>query len=198
MELNTKPVFTLRPATKTDAGYISRAVIMAVGEEIALHLAGSPDRLHLVNELFTRLAARDDSQYSYRNSIIACTPAGAVAGVIVAYDGAQLQPLRKAFIEEAAKILGIHINEAEMHDETSPDEIYLDSLAVWPEYRGNKLAYQLINAAATLHSNAGKPIGLLCEPENHRARRLYVASGFIPVGQRPFAGTMMDHMVLKH
>lgn len=186
--------FRLRPARREDAPDIARAVIMAVGEEIATAFGGSPDRRKLVDETFVRTAARDDSQYSYRNAIIAETPDGKTAGVIVAYDGARLHRMRPAFCEEANSVLGYNMKSDEMADETSPDEIYLDSLAVWPEWRGNGLAHKLIKAAIDRHSESGKPFGLLCDPDNDRVRRLYESIGFRIVGMRPFAGVDMYHM----
>lgn len=189
--------FKIIPARRADAPYIGRAVVTAVGEEISRQFAGSDDRLPLVYETFTRLAGRDDSQYSYRNSLIALDPEGQVAGVIVIYDGAELHFLRKAFIQVANEVLGYDIKEEEMVDETSPDEIYLDSLCVFEPYRGQGLARQLIDAAAEAHAASGKPLGLLVDYDNPRARRLYERVGFKSVGERPFAGTVMEHMQLS-
>lgn len=184
----------IRPGRQADAPAIARAVIMAVGEEIALSLAGSAERRHLVDETFTRLAARTDSQYSYLNTLVAETPDGEIAGLIVSYDGADLHRLRRAFIREANEVLGIHFDENKMDDETSPDEIYLDSLAVFPEFRGHQLGRRLIEAAAEHHAASGKPLGLLCDPDNPRAQHIYEKLGFKTVGRRPFAGVMMHHM----
>lgn len=189
--------FKIIAARKSDAPFIAQAVIDAVGKEIALDFAGSPERLPLVHELFTTLAGREDSQYSYRNSLVALDDGGAVAGVIVSYDGARLHELRKAFIEEAARVLGLVIDEASMPDETSDDEIYLDSLCVFPAYRGHRLATRLIEAAVKSHAGSGKPIGLLVDPDNPRARRLYDSLGFRQEGERPFAGVMMRHMLFS-
>ncbi|MDE6288914.1 MAG: GNAT family N-acetyltransferase [Muribaculaceae bacterium] len=187
----------IRKAIPEDAPAIARGIIMAVGEEIATEFAGSPERLPLVEKVFTDLARREDSQYSYRNSLVAETESGDIAGIIVAYDGARLHDLRPAFCEEAAATLGINIKSEDMHDETSPDEIYLDSLAVFPPYRRHGLGRRLIAAAIYEHKSSGKPIGLLCDPPNKKARRLYESLGFKPAGQRPFADTMMDHLVIS-
>ncbi len=189
--------FRIRPATPADAQAIARGIIMAVGEEISTAFAGSPERMPLVEKVFTDLARRDDSQYSYRNSLVAEAPDGEIAGIIVSYDGARLHALRPAFCEEAAATLGINIKSEDMFDETTPDEIYLDSLAVFPPFRGQGLARKLIAAAVESHKDSGKPVGLLCDPPNRKARRLYDSLGFKPAGQRPFADTMMDHLVIS-
>lgn len=186
--------FKIIPARRGDADSIADAVIAAVGEEITLNFAGSEQRVPLVKETFRRLAARDDSQYSYRNSLVALDDEGNVAGVIISYDGEELHYLRKAFISVANEVLSLNIKEEDMHDETSADEIYLDSLCVFPKYRGMGLAKRLIEAASLAHKDAGKPLGLLVDYDNPKARKLYVSLGFESVGKRPFAGTEMEHM----
>lgn len=185
--------FTIIPARKTDASAIARAIVMAVGEEIAAGLAGSAERLPLVDEMFTELAERTDSQYSYKNSLVALAADGTVAGVLVSYDGARLIGLRHAFFDAAERILGMHFDDT-LEPETSPDEIYLDSLAVFPGNRGHALGSRLIEAAAERHKESGKPLGLLVDPPNTRAAALYETLGFVRVGRRPFAGTEMYHM----
>ncbi len=190
-----KSEFKIVPAQKSDAPYIADAVIGAIGHEIAGKFAGSPSRLPLVKEMFTRLASREDSQYSYRNAMVALVPDGQVAGVVVCYDGERLHSLRRAFVQEAHEVLGLDINEEDMVDETSPDEIYLDSLCVFPPYRGLGLGRELIQAAFDAHSASGKPMGLLVDYDNPDARRLYVSLGFEPRGHRPFALVEMEHMV---
>ncbi len=54
-----------------------------------------------------RLVRMEDSQYSYRNTLLATNSEGITAGIIVSYDGAQLKALRKRFIEEAKETFGI-------------------------------------------------------------------------------------------
>lgn len=186
--------FKLIPARRGDAKAIADAVIAAIGEEIAVNLAGSKERLPLVYKTFERLAARDDSQYSYRNSIVALDEEGNVAGVVVSYDGEELHFLRRAFITVANEVLDLGIKEENMHDETSPDEIYLDSLCVFPAYRGQGLASKLIEAACAAHVDSGKPLGLLVDYDNPKARKLYDRLGFKKVGECPFAGTVMEHL----
>lgn len=186
---------SIRQADPAHAPAIARAVIMAIGPEIELSLAGSPDRLHLVAETFTELAARPDTQYSYLNTLVALTPDGEVAGVLVSYDGARLLNLRRAFFDTAHRLLGLTFDDT-LEPETAPGEIYLDSLAVFPRWRGHGLARRLIEAAEARHATAGKPLGLLVEPGNNVARSLYTRLGFRDAGMRPFAGVAMHHMQL--
>lgn len=184
----------IREAVPADASKIAEAIMEAVGREITLDFAGGPERLPLVKEVFTELAQMPDSQYSYRNTLIAETSEGEVAGVAIAYDGALLHQLREKFAEAANRILGMNLVADEMADETSDDEIYLDTLCVFEPWRRKGIASRLIDASSRKHLNTGKPLGLLVDKDNSRARSLYIKNGFRYVDDRPFAGVMMDHM----
>ncbi len=186
--------YSIQPALVGDAPYIAKAVMMAVGDEIIEDFAGGTDRVPLLRKVFERLAARDDSQYSYRNSVVARTDDGAIAGVLVCYDGALLHQLRRAFFEETLELLGKDC-DGKMADETPPDQIYIDTVAVMPDFRCHGIATAMIEHVCAAYANQPKPIGLLVEPENKRAYSLYTSLGFRRIGQREFAGTMMWHMI---
>lgn len=176
------------------APYIAKAIMMAVGEAAIREFAGQEERVPLVEEVFRTLAAQENTQYSYLNTLVAVTEEGELAGVCIAYDGALLHPLRERFFAAARKILGKEYDCGNFADETSPDEIYLDTLAVFPPYRGQGLGLRLIEATAKRHSASGKPLGLLVDPDNEVGKRLYARAGFHFVGMRPFAGTLMNHL----
>lgn len=181
-------------AELSDAPLIGRVVVEAIGEDIAGDFAGEKG-IDAVVKLFAGLAAREDSQYSYLNALKAVDDDGAAMGFAVGYDGAELHRLRRAFFSEAKRQLDKDM-DGKIGDECQPGEYYLDSLAVFPQYRGRGVAKELIKAMAECASFSGKPLGLLCEKTNIRARRLYDSSGFIPVGEAPFAGEIMDHLQL--
>lgn len=187
----------IETATQDEAPLIADAILAAVGQDITNGLAGENHTTDDVHALFCRLAARDDTQYSYLNSRIARNDNGSPMGVCISYDGARLKELRRPFFEEANKTLGWAMTPAEVEalpGETEPDEFYLDTLMTLPEFRGQGVGRALIDDAAQKASGTGKPLGLLCEPDNNRARRLYDSAGFRYVGQRPFAGRLMDHL----
>lgn len=180
------------PASVEDAQFIGEAIVTAVGEEIAADFGGEKG-VEAVVELFATLAARTDSQYSYLNTLKAIDADGNPMGFIIGYDGAKLHQLRLAFFEECKRILGKDM-EGNMGDETSPEEFYLDSLTVFPQYRKQGVATALIAAMCERAKEIGKPAGLLCDKTNHNARRLYDSLGFKKIGERPFAEEMMDHL----
>lgn len=184
--------YTIRQATPEDATFIADAIVMAVGDEITQTFAGDTHSVQDVKNLFARLARMDNSQYSYKNTLVAVTPSGEVMGLIISYDGALLYHLREAFIQAAKEELGYDL--VNLADETSDDEVYLDTLAVYDTFRGKGVASSLINAAIEKARPLNKPVGLLVDKTNHRARKLYDSLGFRQVDERPFAGEMMDHL----
>lgn len=180
------------PARRQDAALIGASVVEAIGEEIALNLAGDNHTVKDVIDMFAALAEREDTQYSYRNTLVALDDNGEAIGVCVAYDGALLHTLRKAFFEAVSSRLGLNLEDVE--DECVPDEFYLDTLAVLPTHRGKGIAAELIKATVERARECGKPAGLLVDKDNPRARRLYERVGFVQVDERPFVHVLMDHM----
>lgn len=182
-------------ATPQDASLIADAILAAIGDELTENLAGENNTTKDVHDIFERLAARDDTQYSYRNTRIARDRDGNAMGVCISYDGADLKRLRRPFFKEANAILGWNLSDSEIEDipgETEPDEFYLDTLMTLSQYRGRGIGKSLIMDAASKAVKTGKPLGLLCDTDNLRAERLYVSAGFKLMGQRPFAGHTMN------
>lgn len=177
-----------------DAPFIARAIMTAIGADICGGMAGCDRDMQRLESVFTRLAARDDSQYSYRNALIAVDNAGNRAGAVIVYDGARLHELRRAFVEEYNKVMDTTLNEADLDDETSEDEIYIDTLMVAPDYRRQGLGAMLVEATVRRYAQTGKSFGLLVDYENKEARKLYEKLGFTSVGERRFCGTAMEHM----
>lgn len=175
-----------------DAPLIARSIIAGVGEEICRDFAGKNHTIDDVERMFTELARRTDSQYSYLNTLVAVDDDGVAVGACISYDGAKLEELRRPFFEAVSRVLGKDMTNVD--DETDPSEFYIDTLAVLPAYRKQGIATALLKASIEKASQAGKPAGLLVEKENHRARRLYESIGFRQVGERPFAYVLMDHL----
>lgn len=182
----------IKNAEKTDAPLIGEVIVAAIGDNLANAFAGAKS-VDDVKRLFSNLAAREDSQYSYLNTLKAVDEDGSPMGFIVGYDGAKLHELRKPFFAEVRKVLDREM-EGDMSDECQPDEFYLDSLAVFPQYRGRGVARALIAAMTQRAGGEGRPLGLLCEKNNTNARRLYDSLGFKKVGETKFAWELMDHL----
>lgn len=179
----------IREAGPADAPLIGRVVAMGIGYDEAKDYAGDN-----VFEVLAEVAAQDDSQYSYRNALIAEVD-GTPAAAIVSYDGADLHTLREGSLRVIRRY---HPDILITDDETDPDEYYLDSLAVLPTYRGIGIGTKLIEEAiARARSKGHTRIGLLVDYANPDAERLYRQLGFRRIGDRPFFGHSMKHMVLQ-
>lgn len=87
------------PARPEDSRLIGKSVVDAIGIEIAESLAGDKHSVDDVVDMFAMLAEREDSQYSYTNTLVAIDDDGKPVGVCIGYDGARLHELRKAFLK---------------------------------------------------------------------------------------------------
>lgn len=144
----------------------------------------------------TSLVEADDSQYSYKNCIVAVDDKGAVAGVCVSYDGAKLLQLRSAFVRAAKERLDRDFSD--MDEETSAGELYIDSLAVFPEFQHRGIATKLLNLTVEKAKTMKiEKVGLLVDAGNPNAERLYSALGYVTVGASSWGGHPMKHMQMN-
>jgi DNA-3-methyladenine glycosylase I len=144
--------------------------------------------------MMTMLVEREDSQYSYRNTLVAMD-ADKVAGISVSYDGGRLHELRHAFVEAAKDSIGK--DHSGMDDETQAGELYLDSLGVLPEYRRQGIARKLLLATKERANRLGLPcVGLLVDKSNPVGEALYTSVGFQHVNDSRWGGHPMKHLTL--
>lgn len=183
----------LRPARVADASQVARMIMMAMNDECCQYFCGPDHTLNDFHHLMTKLVERTDTQYSYLNTICAeDTVTGTVCGVCVTYDGGKLALLRQPFWDAALVEWGM--DHSNMTDETQPGELYLDSLAVLPDYRGRGIAKALIRAAKEKASGMGLPLGLLVDCGNPKAEELYTSIGFQHVSDNMWGGHKMKHL----
>lgn len=182
----------IQEATQAHSADIARLVMMAMTDECCLNLAGPHGTLAGFARLMNRLTAATHTQYSYLNTLVAVNDDGTVMGAIVSYDGARLHELRAPFIEWARAELGI--DHSRLDDETHPGEWYLDSLAVYPQYRGKGVARALLAAAADRAAAHNLPAALLVDKGNPGAERLYRSVGFAYVEDTEWGGHAMRRL----
>ena len=180
----------IEPAKKEQAEEIAGLVMMALNYECCQWFAGPHHTLEDFHHLMTRLVEREDSQYSYLNTLVA-VDGEKVVGICSSYDGGQLIPLRRAFIAGAWEAFGIDYSHFD--EETQAGELYLDSLAVLPEYRQQGIASQLIEATKEKGRAMGLPVGLLVDKGNPNAERLYRSLGFEFANDSNWGGHEMRH-----
>ena len=205
-------------ATKSQATEIARLIMTAMTDDCCLYFCGegygledltsgracsrSAEQASLRRsrslasfyKMMTLLVEREDSQYSYRNTLVAMD-AERVVGIAVSYDGGRLHELRRAFIEAAKEHIGK--DHSGMDDETQAGELYLDSLAVLPEYRRQGIARKLLLATKERADRLGLPcVGLLVDKDNPVGEALYTSVGFQYVNDNQWGGHPMKHLVL--
>ena len=185
----------IRQADKRQAREIAGMIMMAMTDECCLYFCGEGRGLDDFLEVMTQLVERDDTQYSYRNTLVAMDD-GRLVGAAVSYDGARLHELRQPFIEQAKSRLGK--DHTGMEEETQAGELYLDSLAVLPEYRRKGIATRLLLATKKRADALGLPcVGLLVDTDNPTGEQFYRSIGFRQLNETRFwGGHPMKHMVL--
>lgn len=128
---NQNAEITLRQAVAVDVPFIARCVMAGIE---MLHVEDElPERLQPLFDHLKAICLRDDTLYSYRNTIIAEVN-GDVAGALVAYDGSRYASLRRTTFSMAKDGMGVSLDQNAM--ETSEGEYYLDSMAILPQFRG--------------------------------------------------------------
>lgn len=183
------------PASIEQAESIASLIMMAMNHECCQNFAGPHHTLEDFHRMMTALVRRDDSQYSYRNAMVALDDTTSdnkpvVAGVIVGYDGADLHRLREAFLQAAKEFLDQDFRG--MDDETQAGEYYIDSLAVDTRYRHQGLATLLLRKLID-QKGRKQPVGLLVDKGNPSAERLYRSLGFEYVNDTTWGGHEMRH-----
>ena len=183
----------IQQARREQAASIAQLIMMAVTDECCRNFCGEGRGLDDFLRMMTLLVERNDSQYSYRNALVAVDD-GRVVGLALSYDGARLHLLREAFVAMAKEHLGR--DHSGMDDETQAGELYLDSFAVLPAYRHRGIGTRLLLATAEKARRMGIPqVGLLVDKGNPTAERLYLAAGFRYEGDSHWGGHPMKHLV---
>ncbi len=179
--------------TKDQAAEIARLIMTAMTDDCCLYFCGDGFGLNDFHKMMTMLVERENSQYSYRNTLVAMD-GDKVIGISVSYDGDRLHELRRAFIEAAKKYIGK--DHSGMDDETQAGELYLDSLAVLPEYRRQGIARKLLKGTKERANRLGLPcVGLLVDKDNPIGEALYTSVGFRYINDNQWGGHPMKHLI---
>ncbi|MBP3454633.1 MAG: GNAT family N-acetyltransferase [Alistipes sp.] len=187
------PAIATRRATVDDCDFIARAVMAAFGDDLCRRLCNGADRRDIL-DTFTHIISRPDTQYSYRNTLVA-TIDGIVVGAVCGYDGGRLDELRRpVFALLRERFTEVPLFE---EDETQAGEFYLDSIGVDPLYRGCGVGERLLrDMTAMAKSEGADTVALLVDRDNPSAERLYTRVGFRRDGSKRFLGHTMYHLTI--
>jgi len=184
----------IKEATIEEASDIARLIMTAMTDECCLYFCGEGYGLQHFHAMMTRLVEHEQSQYSYRNTLVA-VDGSQVVGIAVSYDGGRLHQLRQAFLQAARESIGK--DHTGMDDETQAGELYLDSLAVLSSHRQQGIARRLLRATKQKADDLGLPcVGLLVDKGNPAGEALYASVGFRYVNDSCWGGHPMKHLVL--
>jgi len=183
----------IREATKSQAAEIARLIMTAMTDDCCLYFCEEGYGLEDFFNMMTMLVEREDSQYSYKNTLVAID-GNKVVGISVSYDGGRLHELRRAFIEAAKEHIGK--DHSGMDDETQAGELYLDSLAVLPEYRRLGIAKKLVMTTKKRADHMRLRLGLLVDKDNPEGEAFYTSVGFQYEGDSQWGGHEMKHLIL--
>ena len=186
-------MINIQEAKREQSADIARLIMTAMTDDCCLYFCGDGYGLEDFRRMMAMLVQREGSQYSYRNTLVAMD-GQKVVGAAVSYDGDRLHDLRRAFIEAAKNYIGK--DHSGMDDETQAGELYLDSLAVLPEYRCRGIAKDLLLATMKRANQLRLPVvGLLVDKGNPEAEKLYTFVGFQYVNDVLWGGHSMKHLV---
>ena len=187
---------SIRQARPEEAPLVAKLIMTAMTDECCLFFCGEKYGIHDFHRVMTRLVERDDTQYSYKNTLCAADTDDNIMGICTSYDGAKLHQLRQAFIQTAKEEWGM--DHSHIPDETEAGELYIDSLAVSPLHRGKGLATELLKATIAKAQSLGiSRTGLLVDTGNPKAEALYLRVGFKSVGTNSWGGHPMKHLVFQ-
>lgn len=78
----------IEQATPDKASHIASLIMEAMNAQCCQNFAGPQHTLVDFHRMMTKLVEMEDSQYSYKNTLVAMSTDGILVGILVAYDGA--------------------------------------------------------------------------------------------------------------
>jgi len=166
----------LVPATKDDSRFIAWIVMAAFEDDLQDN--------DLVDPVMVEICEREDTLYSWRNTILA-KDGDKVVGAIISYPGEDYMQKRLNTFSIFHSRVG---QEREVVDiESGAGEYYLDSIAVLNEYRGHGIARILMEAAIQKGKELGyEKVTLIVADNKPNNRAMYEHLGFSPISQLTF------------
>lgn len=179
----------VRKAIPADSQHIASLLYLAM-EEIVFNFIGmkSPEK---ALDFLNSLVPQKGNQYSYENCWVV-EYEHSIVGMACVYNGADIRNLRKPIEATLATMFG---KTFDAEDETQADEYYIDCIGVNPSYQGRGIGSLILNFLIDEYVHRqNHNLGLLVETSNPGAKKLYLKTGFIQVGNKLLTGKSMCHL----
>ena len=184
--------YTIRKAQPNDSAKIAQLMFYAM-EDIVFDFLGQKNEDKAIRFL-EELIEQNNNQYSFENTFV-LEIENNIAASFTLYDGGNLEKLRENVLTHLEKNYNRTI---EPENETEAGEIYIDTIAVFPEYRGKGLGNIILDYIIEEFANKkGFVIGLLVDFTNPKAKKLYESKGFEVVGEKSLMSKNHEHMQYK-
>lgn len=145
-------------------------------------------------DFLQQLIEQSNNQYSYEN-VTLVKDNDEIVGAFTLYDGSELDELRKPVLE----LLKDKYNRViTPQDETQAGELYIDTIAVYPHFRGKGYGGIILDYIIEEYAHQKEQtLGLLVDFTNPKAKKLYEAKGFKVVGEKQLMSENHEHMQYK-
>ncbi|CUS26067.1 GNAT family N-acetyltransferase [Paucilactobacillus oligofermentans DSM 15707 = LMG 22743] len=185
----------IRKAQPADAKMVA-PLIYTVLEDMELDLILKVDKKDWIKVLEKAFKV-DDHRYSYQNAFVN-EYEGTVAGVAFGYPEEMEAGIDEAFDEFLIE-LGLPQDVQLFNDkEAYPNEWYLDTLSVNPDFQGLGVGTQLLEMLPTFVKTMEiNKIGLNVDEQNGRAEKLYRKIGYQKVGSLTLGTHPYSHLQLE-
>jgi GNAT superfamily N-acetyltransferase len=190
----------IRRAKIDDAHEASELICMA-WEESACVLAGSTKKSE-VREIIKNFYKQPRNVLSYQYIDVAEGKNG-ILGLVLSFPWSFASRLNKPIVEELPEIYKSSKENFESRvipmiktKEAKSDEYYVDSISVYPKYRGKGIGDKLLKVAKIKSSTYGfNKMSLIVKPENKRAINLYKSNGYAVRGRVTLSGKKYLSMI---
>lgn len=185
----------IRSAVKDDAKNLSELMFM-IWNDMELPLVVQNDK-ETVLKVLEQACVDGVYRNHYKHSQVFEID-GKVAGFLNCYSGSKEKHLEENWhdieFKVPFKLEGTPLPEQEADN----GDLYIDSVAVYSEYRGRGIASKLIeNTFERAKERGFKQVSLNCEFDNEGAMKLYEKLGFKPSYDRKLSGHDYKYMI-KH
>ena len=183
----------IRQAKKTDAVKLSELMYI-IWHDMQIPLVENNSK-----EKVLKIIQQSIEEGNYRNhykNMHVYEVEGNIAGFINCYSGDEEKQLEDNWhnidFKEEFKLEGTPLPEKEANE----GDLYIESIAVFSDYRGRGIATKLIDYIFDYGRNQGyETVTLNCEVDNEGAMKLYRNLGFEPLHDRVLSGHDYKYMV---